>query len=202
LPKRIPKTNYLSVIKKQKLFVHHQLYDVNEEDENHFIEDVEDVLDKIKADKNEPLLPLSNRFWEEYETIKNYSTNNKKNNKPLPENTLQTKAIIVLRSLLEVKDNPHITLLKPFIRMLLEDLLDYGTLSQYTLRRISNIDIKKNLAKGINELKALEEELGCRLFIRGKTTHLPIVERNHRCYRKQENRLKTIHPTHLNPFKQ
>ena len=44
--------------------------------------------------------------------------------------------------------------------MLLEDLLDYGTLSQYTLRRISNIDIKKNLAKGINELKALEEELG------------------------------------------
>jgi superfamily II DNA/RNA helicase len=148
------------VVKKQKLFVHHQLYDVNEEDKNHSIEDVEDVLDKIKADKNEPLLPLSNRFWEEYETIKNYSTNNKKNNKPLPENTLQTKAIIVLRSLLEVKDNPHITLLKPFIRMLLEDLLDYGTLSQYTLRRISNIDIKKNLAKGINELKALEEELG------------------------------------------
>lgn len=148
------------VIKKQKLFVHHQLYDVNEEDKNHSIEDVEDVLDKIKADKNEPLLPLSNRFWEEYETIKNYNVNNKKNNKPLPENTLQNKAIIILRNLLAVNDNRRITLLKPFIRILLEDLLDYGTLSEYTIRRIANIDIKNNFEKSINELKALERELG------------------------------------------
>lgn len=146
-------------IKKQKLFVHHQLYDVNEGDENHYIEDVEDVLEKIKADENETLLPLSTRFWEEYETIKNYNEN-KKNNQPLPENTLQNKAIIVLRNLLAVNNNPQVTLLKHFIRMLLEDLLDYGTLSEYTIRRIANIDITNNQVKGVNELIALEKELG------------------------------------------
>lgn len=148
------------VIKKQKLFVHHRLYNVSEGVENHLIEDVEDVLEKIKADESEPLLPLSNCFWEEYETIKNYNVNNKKNNKPLPENTLQNKAIIILRNLLAVNDNRRITLLKPFIRILLEDLLDYGTLSEYTIRRIANIDIKNNFEKSINELKALERELG------------------------------------------
>ncbi len=148
------------VIKKQKLFVHHRLYNVSEGVENHLIEDVEDVLEKIKADESEPLLPLSNRFWEEYETIKNYNVNNKKNNKPLPENTLQNKAIIILRNLLAVNDNRRITLLKPFIRILLEDLLDYGTLSEYTIRRIANIDIKNNFEKSLNELKALERELG------------------------------------------
>lgn len=46
---------------------------------------------------------------------------------------------------------------KDFIRMLLEDILDYGTLSDYTLRRISNIDINKN---GISEIKRLKKELG------------------------------------------
>jgi len=145
--------------KKQKLFVHHQLYDVKEGSENHFIKEVEDVLKKIKADKNEPSLPLSNQFWEEYETIKNYQEN-QKNNKPIPENTLQKKAIIVLRNLLAINDNFQVTLLKPFVRMLLEDLLDYGTLSDYTIRRISNIDIEKNFTKAVDELKSIEKELG------------------------------------------
>ena len=147
------------VIKKQKLFVHHQLYDVTEGSENHFIKEVEDVLEKIKADKNEPSLPLSNQFWEEYETIKNYQEN-QKNNKPIPENTLQKKAIIVLRNLLAINDNFQVTLLKPFVRMLLEDLLDYGTLSDYTIRRIANIDIEKNFTKAVDELKFIEKELG------------------------------------------
>ncbi|HOK35877.1 MAG TPA: helicase-related protein [Paludibacteraceae bacterium] len=147
------------VIKKQKLFVHHQLYDAKEGSENHFIKEVEDVLEKIKADKNELPLPLSNQFWEEYETIKNYQEN-PKNNKPNPENSLQNKAIIVLRNLLAINDNFQVTLLKPFVRMLLEDLLDYGTLSDYTIRRIANIDIEKNFTKAVDELKSIEKGLG------------------------------------------
>ena len=44
--------------------------------------------------------------------------------------------------------------------MLLEDILDYGTLSDYTLRRISNINIDKNPSKAIKELASLQKELG------------------------------------------
>jgi len=102
---------------------------------------------------------LSNQFWEEYETIKNYQEN-PKNNKPNPENSLQNKAIIVLRNLLAINDNFQVTLLKPFVRMLLEDLLDYGTLSDYTIRRIANIDIEKNFTKAVDELKSIEKGLG------------------------------------------
>ncbi|MFN7088646.1 MAG: hypothetical protein ACK4NX_02415, partial [Candidatus Paceibacteria bacterium] len=50
---------------------------------------------------------------------------------------------------------PH----KDFIRMLLEDILDYGTLSDYTLRRIANIDIKK-MDSILNEITRLKRELG------------------------------------------
>jgi len=147
------------VIKKQKLFVHHQLYDAKEGTENHFIKEVEDVLEKIKADKEEPLLPLSNQFWEEYERIKNYQET-PKNTKPAPDNNLQTRAINVLRHFLKIGDNQTVTLMKPFARMLLEDLLDYGTLSDYTIRRIANIDIEKNFTKAVDELKSIEKELG------------------------------------------
>jgi len=147
------------VIKKQKLFVHQQLYDAKEGSENHFIKEVEDILEKIKADINEPPLPLSNQFWEEYEKIKNYQEN-PKNYKPIPDNNLQTRAINVLRNFLKINDNQSVTILKPFVRMLLEDLLDYGTLSDYTIRRIANIDIDKNFTKAVDELKSIEKELG------------------------------------------
>ncbi|MFN3740794.1 MAG: hypothetical protein ACK4TF_09030, partial [Thermodesulfovibrionales bacterium] len=45
------------------------------------------------------------------------------------------------------------------IRMLLEDILDYGTLSDYTLRRIANINLNKKESI-LKEIKELKRQLG------------------------------------------
>jgi len=43
--------------------------------------------------------------------------------------------------------------------MLLEDILDYGTLPDYTLRRIANLD-PKNIASILKEIERLRKTLG------------------------------------------
>jgi hypothetical protein len=98
----------------------------------------------------------------------------------------------VLRNLLAVKDNPQVTLLKPLHKNAAGRFARLRYPLRIYYRRIANIDIKNNLVKGINELKALERRTWHQLFIRGKTTHCPFIERNYHCYRKQENGLKTI----------
>jgi hypothetical protein len=49
-----------------------------------------------------------------------------------------------------------------FLRTLREDIIDYGTLSDYTLRRIANLENSddNNRKKAILEISALEKELG------------------------------------------
>lgn len=155
--KKYSKDELLVVIKKQRLFVHHRLYDAEEGSGNHFIKGLEDVYEKVKADKEELALQLSNRFWDDYEEVKNYREKGKAN---IKEHSLQQKSINNLKYLLRINNNSSITDLKSFIRMLLEDILDYGTLSDYTLRRISNLNIDKNPEKTIRELTALKRELG------------------------------------------
>ena len=70
--KKYNQNELLAVIKKQRLFVHHRLYDAEDGSDNHFIKSLEEVYEKIKAEKDEPALSLSDRFWDDYEVIKNY----------------------------------------------------------------------------------------------------------------------------------
>jgi hypothetical protein len=50
---------------------------------------------------------------------------------------------------------------KDFLRTLREDILDYGTLSDYTLRRIGNLETNENKIEGaVKEIKLLKQELG------------------------------------------
>jgi len=51
---------------------------------------------------------------------------------------------------------------KDFLKFLLEDILDYGTLPDYTLRRIANLETgdEKKLKRSLEEIKALKAELG------------------------------------------
>ena len=48
------------------------------------------------------------------------------------------------------------------IRILREDIIDYGTLSDYTLRRIANLENSDdiNRKKAILEISAMKDELG------------------------------------------
>ncbi|RME63545.1 MAG: helicase, partial [Nitrospirae bacterium] len=141
------------VVKKGRLYVYRKGHDSEEPPQ---LLGLEEVIERIKADRGEKAHPLSERFWQLYEEIKNY--------REIPprgfsENSLQQRAINNLQSILRIDDLEGLTPLKPFVRTLLEDILDYGTLSDYTLRRLSNIDIKRS-SNMIKELRTLRAELG------------------------------------------
>ena len=142
------------VIKKGRLFIHHKKY--SNGNEGSVIKTMEEIYDSIKADKGEIALPLSPFFWDAYEEIKNFREKTKSR---LQEQSIQQKAINNLKSL--DKENSHENLIpyKTFIRTLLEDILDYGTLSDYTLRRIANLSLQ-DIEYTIREIGSLKRELG------------------------------------------
>ena len=132
----------------------------------HIIKSIEEVYDKVKSDNQEFSSNLSSRFWDEYEAVKNYKVKGKSTS---TENSLQQKSLNNLKYLLRLNNNSKLTELKPFIRVLLEDILDYGTLSDYTLRRLSNLNIDKHPDKTIKEFNALQKELGSNYLYNEKT---------------------------------
>ncbi|RME66869.1 MAG: hypothetical protein D6778_04060 [Nitrospirae bacterium] len=141
------------VVKKGRLYVYRKGYDSEEPPQ---LLGLEEVIERIRAERHEKALPLSDRFWELYKEVKNYREVPPRG---LSENSLQQRAINNLMSILRIDDLEELTPLKPFVRTLLEDILDYGTLSDYTLRRLSNIDIKRPYDM-IKELRTLRAELG------------------------------------------
>ncbi|MGB4645740.1 MAG: hypothetical protein WBH76_07565, partial [Dictyoglomaceae bacterium] len=99
----------------------------------------------------------SDTFWDIYEEIKNP----KERPFSLPEKSLEQQAINNLKTLRKI-NNDEIYKYKNFLEILLEDIIDYGTLPDYTLRRISNLEIKdaEKIKKTIQEIESLKEELG------------------------------------------
>lgn len=119
---------------------------------------LEDVLVNIKCDQDEKSIVLSNGFWINYQKVKetreSYSI-------PSSEQSIERKAFNNIDNLLRTNQTPEIISYKGFLRTLREDILDYGTLSDYTLRRIANLDLsEKRFAAAIAELEALKNELG------------------------------------------
>ncbi len=150
--KEADKDELFVVLKKGRLFIYHKNYENGEIEPTN----IENVIERLKPSKENPEpLPLSDRFWDEYEKIKNF----KETTRIRPtEQSIKQKAINKLKSILNSEGIDELTSHKNFIRTLLEDILDYGTLSDYTLRRITNIDIKKK--SGLDEIKKLKKELG------------------------------------------
>jgi len=149
--KKKDKDELIVVVKKGRLFVYHKDYNKDEI----LLKNLEDVLENIKPiDFNQKPLNLSDCFWGEYEKIKNFKETSRIR---LTEQSVKQRAINNLKSMLLMEGIEELFPYKNFIRVILEDILDYGTLADYTLRRIANIDIKKN---GVKEIKRLKEELG------------------------------------------
>lgn len=148
------------VIKKGRVYIHHKKYD--EAENNHNIVSLEEVIDKIRANPEEKGLSLSDNFWQVYDEIKNFK---ERVRVKTAEQSNEQKTINVLNTLLRIKDNEELTKCKSFIRTLLEDIIDYGTLSDFTLRRIANINPDKNPEKEIENLK---NELGEDYLIKEK----------------------------------
>ena len=151
--KRADEDELIVVIKKGRLFVHHKRYSDNVPP---VITNIENIYEKIKADKNDPTIPLSDRFWDEYERLMSFTDTTKTR---LTEQSLQQKAINMLKSLINKSELSSQTPYKDFLRILLEDILDYGTLPDYTLRRIANLD-PNSIASILKEIERLRKTLG------------------------------------------
>jgi len=120
----------------------------------------ENSLENIKCDYEEPRLSLSKYFWKNYENIKGYKEVLRV---PKSENALEIQAVNNLQSALKFYKSelePFI----PFIRTLIRDLREYRTLSKFTLRRLTCVDLspdkKADIKKFRKELRVIFNRLG------------------------------------------
>ncbi|PIW89986.1 MAG: helicase, partial [Nitrospirae bacterium CG_4_8_14_3_um_filter_44_28] len=155
--KKSDENELLVFLKKGRMYIHGVKYDA-EKDNQVYHSTFEDVFDKIACERNEKKLPLSSLFWDSYEKVKKFKEYRLP---PASDQSLEQKALINLKTFLT---NPWEELLPymDFLRTLREDILDYGTLSDYTLRRIANLENSgdNNRKTSIQEISSLRNELG------------------------------------------
>ncbi len=117
--------------------------------------EVDSAISLVKCAPTEPALPWNtDSFWENYEKVLDY----RKKSRPLSEKSLERQALNVLNTVIQNFRASH--LIKPhwkFLLTLKEDLIEYFTLPDYTLRSIIEFEeyFKKEekLAQKIEELK-------------------------------------------------
>jgi len=171
--KQSDKDELIVFIKKRKLYIQKIDYDSQSEPQPVILEE---VIDRIRCSKEEKLLELSNNFWDKYEVAKKI----REKRSSTSEQSLEQKALNNIKTLLTL-DNENITQFKDFLRTLREDITDYGTLSDFTLRRIANLKSSDGeISKTIEELKKLRDELGGDDYLlkekeRLKTFHKEII---------------------------
>jgi ERCC4-related helicase len=151
--KKSDKDELLVFIKKRRLYI--QKVDYNDQNKPQPVI-LEEIIDRIRCPKNEKLIDLSENFWEKYEIVKEL----REERLPIPEASLEQKALNNIKTLLNL-NNEKLSPLKEFLRTLREDIIDYGTLSDYTLRRIIKLKSSDNeIENTIEELENLKDELG------------------------------------------
>ncbi|MCF8054121.1 MAG: DEAD/DEAH box helicase family protein [Deltaproteobacteria bacterium] len=143
----------LIIYKKDRVYVSSM---TEEEDAHPQTITFADALAKIACDETEPKVALSDTFWTRYEQIKNFTVDAKRAN---IEQSLEQRALNNLNTLLQIREALTLTLLKEFLRTLREDIIDYGTLPDYTLRTIAGWDHKK-IETTVREISNLRDELG------------------------------------------
>ncbi|MFC1897172.1 helicase-related protein [Chloroflexota bacterium] len=120
----------------------------------------ENTLALIECEKEEKVVPFSDPFWENYYSIKELRDTS---GPPSSEISIEKKALNNVNTLLQGKI-PELESYLPFLRELREDILEYKTLSDYTLRRIANLNSlnkdKAKIQKTKGELGKLQKELG------------------------------------------
>jgi len=127
-----------------------------------FYTSFEDIFDRISCERDEKSLNWNTDiFWNVYKEIrefKDYQIN------PTNDGSLESKAINNLEFLINSSKETIIPL-KNFLRKLREDILDFGTLADYTLRRIANF---KDDSFAV--IEGLKKELGKNYLIKEKNS--------------------------------
>ncbi len=118
----------------------------------------EDIFDKIACDKNEKAVSLTSSFWNSYEQIKKFK---EYRHGSVSEQSLEQKALNNLKSFISKPWEKLLPYLD-FLKTLREDIIDYGTLPDYTLRRIANLETadENKQKKAVSEIISLKQELG------------------------------------------
>ncbi len=166
--KRSDSDELLVFIKKNRLYIQTARYNTEAKLEI-YGRSFEEVFEKIACTPEEERLELSERFWDVYKKIKTFKGFK---SPPLAEQSLEQKAIIKLKTFIRV-NHEEVFKVKRFLKTLLEDITDYGTLPDYTLRRIANLGTQddKKLKKSLKEINILREELGEDYLEKEKASH-------------------------------
>ena len=147
--------NIIVCFKKNRMYI--RMSDMDSNPKSVFDTSQEFVLDKITCTPDTQPLPLDNDFWDYYQRVKTFKA---KAELAPSEQSIEKIALNNLNYWLRLQE-PALLPYKPFIRTLREDILDYGTLSQFTLRRIANLKNNGNgLTDVISEISKLINELG------------------------------------------
>ena len=156
--KKYSENELLVFMKKGRLYIHGIRY-TSENKPDMYQAAFEDVFDKIVCTQDEKALVLSDNFWDAYENVKKF-----KEYRAIPtsEQSLEQKALNNLTTSINQINSEELMPHKDFLRTLREDILDYGTLSDFTLRRIANLeyDNEAKQKKAVAEVDALKKELG------------------------------------------
>ncbi len=156
--KKSKENELLVFIKKGRLYIQGAQYG-DDDKPLPFQATFEEAFQKIVCEPKEKPLELSEKFWETYENIKNFRDYRVG---PVSEQSLEQQAINNLKNFIFHQHEDEVLQVKDFLKALLEDITDYGTLSDYTLRRIANLEsgTEEKLKKSLKEIEALKNELG------------------------------------------
>jgi superfamily II DNA or RNA helicase/HKD family nuclease len=118
----------------------------------------ENTLSLIECSKDIKSVPFSEVFWDNYVAVREYKNTS---GPPSSEISIEKKAVNNVNTLLQGKI-PELEKYLSLLRDLREDMLEYKTLSDYTLRRIANLNSlnKDKILQTVDELKKLQQELG------------------------------------------
>lgn len=164
LPRRIKvakkgnENELLLFIKKFGLYISYANYSSNDKTTEI---SMEDASEKIKCDAYDKSIDLSEKFWDYYKALKDiYDKKTISTNKR--ENDPERKALNTINSLINSKNYRFQQYHIDFLKMLKEDIIDYGTLPTKTLKRIAAMNCKSenNIQKTINEIESLIREMG------------------------------------------
>jgi superfamily II DNA or RNA helicase len=168
--KKSDKDELFVFIKKRRLYI--QKIDYNDQNKPQPVI-LEEIIDRIRCHKNEKLIDLSENFWEKYEIVKEL----REERLSIPEASLEQKALNNIKTLLNL-ENEKLSPLKEFLRTLREDIIDYGTLSDYTLRRIIKLKTSDGeIENTIKELEKLKNELGGENYLLKEKERLKEISR-------------------------
>jgi len=155
--KNYTENELLVFFKKGRMYINGKKTSVDEKTDIIYYT-IEDVYEKIKCEIDEKGFEWNETSWDKYEEIKNFKS---KESSASPERSLENQALINLKSIIS-KPWDDIMKYLDFIRILRNDIIDYGTLSDFTHRRLSNLKYtnendKKNT---VAEIKEIYNELG------------------------------------------